>query len=129
MDIMENIISLGTPVTIEGKEYMIRRLNTRDVFKVAGILGKVYRPGMTYAEGNEASFAATLMSAIPVAEESIITFLASILNLTVEEFDNLPPDALFDVIEGLAKSEDLKRFFDKVKGLMGRLNLETPAQV
>lgn len=125
---MENIINQGHPITIDGKEYTIRRLNTRDVFKVATILGKVYRPGMTYTEGQETSFAATFLSALPVAENDIVGLLSSLLGLTVEQFDALPPEAIFDIVEGLGKSEDLKRFFDKVKGLMSKMNLAAPIQ-
>ncbi len=123
---MENIISQGQAVTIDGKEYLIRRLNTRDVFKVAQIIGKVYKPGMTYTEGSETAFASSMVAALPVAEEDIFKLLAGLLNVTVEEFENFPPEALFDVIEALAKSEDLKRFFDKVKGILAKLGNSAP---
>lgn len=124
---MENIINQGTPITIEEKEYTLRRLNIRDVFKVATLLGKVYKPGFKYEEGQESSFSAMFLSAIPVAENDIISFLSSLLGITVDEFDKLPPDALFDIVDALSKSEDLKRFFDKVKAMMSKLNLQVPS--
>jgi len=124
---MENIINEGQVITIEGKDYTIRRLNTRDVFKVAAILGKVYKPGMGYTEGQETGFAAAFLSAIPVAENDIVGLLSGLLGLTVEQFDELPPEAIFDIVEGLSQSQDLKRFFDKVKAMMSKLNISPQA--
>jgi hypothetical protein len=124
---MENIINEGQVLTFEGKQYTMRRLNTRDVFKVASILGKVYKPGFTYKEGEEASFTSALLSALPVAEDDIVNLLSGLLSLTVEQFEELPPEAIFDIVEALAKSEDLKRFFDKVKTLMTKLSPKTTA--
>lgn len=120
---MENIINEGKQIQIDGKDYIIRRLNTRDVFKVAAILSKVYRPGVKYTEGQESNFAATLLSAMPLAENDLVSLLASVINVSVSEFDELPPEAIFDVIEGLAESQDLQRFFNRVKEVMSKMKL------
>lgn len=123
---MENIIAEGTKIKLGEKEYTMRRLNTRDVFKVAAILGKVYKPGFKVEE--DGSFAELLLGAIPVAEDAIIEFLAGLMQLSVKEFDTLPPDAIFDIAEVLSDSEDLKRFFDKAKKLMAKLPTPKEAQ-
>lgn len=134
---MENIINQGTPITIEGKEYIVRRLNTMDVFTVAGILSKVYSPStmksikeQSNAESSEAqefAFSSALISAIPHAQDSIIKLLAGLVGVTTTEFEQFPPDATFDVIEALVKSDDLKRFLDKVQGLLNRTKVMAPA--
>jgi hypothetical protein len=65
----------------------------------------------------------------PNSNNDIVGLLSNLLGLTVEQFDALPPEAIFDIVEALAKSEDLKRFFDKVKAMMSKLNLAQPAAV
>jgi hypothetical protein len=120
---MENILRTGKEITIEGKTYTIRRLSVIDVIKVASILGKVYK--QSGGENiQEQSFSFLLLSALPTMEKDIVEFLASVINVTTEEFAQLPPESLIDIIEALAESEDLKRFFDKVKAVMAKMNIQ-----
>lgn len=119
---MENIITKGTEVVIGEQKLTMRRLNTLDVITVSTIISKVYDEDMLdLKEGNESKFVGYILSAIPVAQDDIISLLSNLVGLTPDQFYELPPEAIFVVVEALAKSEDLKRFFEQVKGTLQRL--------
>lgn len=126
---MENIMRTGKEITIGDKTYTIRRLSVIDVFKVASILGKVYKQSggirpQAQGENQEQSFTLLFLSALPTMEKEIVEFLSSLIGVTTEEFANLPPESIIDIIEGLAQSEDLKRFFNRVKEAMDRMGIQ-----
>jgi hypothetical protein len=113
---MESIIEQGTPIGTTG--LTLRRLAIADVLKVVKIMLKVWKPGAKIDEG-AASMA--MMEAVLNNEEEIVSFVASLVNKTPEEFVKLSPDVLFDIGEALQKSEDIKSFLDKVKKLFAKM--------
>lgn len=122
---MENILQVNKQITIDGKEYTIRRLNTRDVIKVALIIGKVYRPGLgaNGEDGQSGAIISAFMTALASAENDVIKLFADLMGITVEEFDSLPPDTVIDIIDFLSESDDLKRFLDKAMALAKKMGL------
>lgn len=122
---MENILQVNKQITIDGKEYTIRRLNTRDVIKVALIIGKVYRPGLgaNSEDGQSGAIISAFMTALASAENDVIKLFADLMGITVEEFDSLPPDTVIDIIDFLSESDDLKRFLDKAMALAKKMGL------
>jgi hypothetical protein len=96
----------------------MRKLNTSDLMTVVAIFGKVgtqlkTEEGMTNAQVG-IQFLAT---AAQYAEEDLTKLLASVSEMEVEEFKNMPIDYPIEVIEHLAENEDLQTFFTRVKGL------------
>ncbi len=61
---------------------------------------------------------------IPECEDEFSEFFSSLLQIKREEFDQLPPEAMVAVIEGLLESEDLMSFFNQVKGLIKSQSLK-----
>ncbi|NRR17622.1 hypothetical protein [Bacillus pacificus] len=69
-------------------------------------------------------FVFQLLSMIPECEDEFSEFFSSLLEIKREEFDQLPPEAMVAVIEGLLESEDLMSFFNQVKGLIKSQSLK-----
>ncbi|PFK34390.1 hypothetical protein [Bacillus cereus] len=63
-------------------------------------------------------FAFRVLTMIPACEDDFTEFFASLLKVEVAEFRQFPPEAMVAVIQGLLESEDLKAFFNQVKGLV-----------
>ncbi|CAM4358369.1 hypothetical protein BAMA_15755 [Bacillus manliponensis] len=88
--------------------------------KLAEIQEKQQKKGM--------EFAFRVIAMIPGCEEDFNKLFASLLRITPEQFGQLPPDATLAVIQGLIESEDLKAFFNKVKGVVKVLSQKQKQQ-
>lgn len=66
-----------------------------------------------------------LLTNIPKCEKELYGFLASMCELSVDEFKNLPPSAFLDVIYEIATSEEAKDFFSHVSRLMNLMNSDS----
>lgn len=102
----------------------MRELNTLDTLKVATIIGKmgldasdVIKEGMTDQQIGIVFFT----SALRYAEKDIRDLLASIAEMTPEEFDVQPFDFPLDLIEELTEKEDLKSFLQKAQKLAQKM--------
>ena len=115
--VAEPVLDEGRVVVLGGTPYQVKRLNVRHIFKVSKIIGiAVTRGGVPITEDmtDDPERLATLMiAAIPFAEEECVGLLGDLVGLTSEQFGELPPEALVDVIEVIVRSEDLKTFFDR----------------
>lgn len=121
----------------------VRRLKTKDLFTVATIIAKCGNDffitagrlliGMNDEEEVEngkkgkkeekrktnygAIGISVFTSLLKYADTDIKEWLASMVEMEVKEFDELPIDAPVEIIEEMARQEDLKDFFTRVMGL------------
>ena len=107
----------------------MRELNTKDLMKAVGIAGKISRnakDAFRLKEGEEMSSLGVGMTffgvAMEYAETDFKELLASIAEMTVEEFDKQPFDFPIEVIEHLAETEDLQGFLLRVGNLTKKLS-------
>lgn len=104
----------------------VRSLQTRDVFAVARILGRVARGNkvqlMAVITGKQVDPSAIALDLFGVlftdAESDIKAWCADLCGKTVEEFDALPPDTIFEIIDQLKSREDMKGFLGRVSRLI-----------
>ena len=100
----------------------MRKLNSKDLMTVVKIVGKVGTTLKPEPDATEAQLGINFFaSALIYAESDIKPLLASVAEMTEEEFDKMPFDYPLEVIEWLAENEDLGAFFTRVKQLSGRL--------
>lgn len=100
----------------------MRKLNTSDLMTVVSIFGKVGSNLKTSEDMTNAQIGIHFVSvAAQYAEEDITKLLASISEMSIEQFRKQPIDFPITVIEELAEQEDLKAFFNRVKGLTEKL--------
>jgi hypothetical protein len=107
----------------DGETFLVRRLNTRDIFAFARIMSvglKLLGPEFLKQkqEVTSENFVILMASAIPLAENESIKLLASLIGKTAEEFDKLPPDTMLYIVEILKDHIDVKRFFTHVVKLI-----------
>ena len=100
----------------------MRKLNTSDLMTVVSIFGKVGTQLKTTEDMTNAQVGIQfLATAAQYAEEDLTKLLASVSEMEIEEFKNMPIDYPLEVIEQLAENEDLQTFFKRVKGLTEKL--------
>jgi hypothetical protein len=124
----------------ENKAYTLRTLTADDMFPMFQIISKIgikefkhsfdnpeiikaFRAeGGTNIEslGVEIAFdmAGVLMGNLPIAKDSIYTFLASVAGMTKQEIAALPMDVFFEMIIDVIKKDEFKDFFKAVKKLL-----------
>jgi hypothetical protein len=102
----------------------MRDLNTMDTLKVATIIGKM---GMSAGEllkenmNDQQIGLIFFTSALQYAEKDIRDLLASISEMTPDEFDKQPFDYPLDLIEQLSEKEDIQLFFEKAQKLAQKM--------
>lgn len=123
----------------ENKVYTLRTLTADDMFPMFQIISKIGikefkncfdNPELLKAfkkdsEGNVEAvgvaiafdIAGVLMANLPVAKDSIYTFLSSISGMAKKELAALPMDVFFEMIIDVIKKEEFKDFFGAVKKL------------
>lgn len=123
-DEVEAFVGESPTVTIKGKEYKLRRLGVSDVFKLGRILA-VGAAGMGKEIGklemNPGVLAGLLIVSFPYAEDQCLEFIASIINVKVENLKDpelFPVDSILDILKVLAEHEDVRAFFTKLTGLL-----------
>ena len=99
-------------------EIKIRPLKVDDVFPMVEILGKVIAniretAGDATGEALSVNVGKTLLTGIANAREEIKGWLADLCGMTVDEFDNMPPVFLIDVLDQLISCQEFKDFFGK----------------
>ena len=119
----EQLVWTPPEIEINGRTFKLRRLGILDVFKLGKIwsaaqdhAGTVFKKGM-----NEEMLGMVVISAIPYAEDQVITFLADLIGIAEEDFKNpdlFPLGSELKIIEALMKHEDVVAFFDSVRKLV-----------
>lgn len=136
--------------TSEDMKLVVRRLQTRDVFTLLGLIsqnvGTAEEVKKLFADvklgsnddndidsdGNS-SFMATGISTVwgivrgllKDSRSEMVTWLASLVGKTEEEFDKLPPSALLDLLAALRKHDDLLDFFGRLQEAWSLFGEET----
>jgi len=125
---VEPLIAETPVVTINGKEYKMRRMGVGDTFKLAKVIS-LGAAGMGKEIGNMELSAevvgALLLVGFPYADREIIELLASIIGVKYEDMKDpkkFPMGSEIEIITALMDHVDVKSFFGKVTGL-----LKTPA--
>jgi hypothetical protein len=115
-------------ITINEKQYQVRRLGVKDTFALARILAigaAASRKELSNEEmANEARLVELMIAGVMTAESDVTQFLASIIGVTQKDFENpnkFPMGSEIDIIEALVQHEDLKAFFSKAARMMQRL--------
>lgn len=106
-------------------QYQVRSLNAKDLFKMTKILSVIsgeLRDSLKDVdfEKVDSQFLGIIIveAAMKHAETQLKEFLADLVGMTPEEFEQEPFDAPITILTTLAEQEDLKAFFTKAKGLM-----------
>ena len=123
-DEVEAFVGEAPTVTIRGRKYKVRRLGVSDVFKLGRILA-VGAAGMGKEIGklemNPGVLAGLLIVSFPYAEDQCLEFIASIIDVKVEDLKDpelFPVDSIPDILKVLTEHEDVKAFFTKLTGLL-----------
>lgn len=100
----------------------MRRLQTKDVFKVSKIIKKIGL-NFTIGEGMTKHEAGTLVikhiiENMHMAETEITDFMADLVGMSVEEYTKLPIVETMKYFEELKEQEDIKSFL----AFVGKLN-------
>ena len=100
----------------------LRKLNALDLMKVVTIFGKVGANLKLSEEMSNTQLGINFIAtACQYAEKEVSEFLASIANMTIDEFGKQDIDFPLLVIEELAEKEDLKSFFMRAGNLMKKI--------
>jgi hypothetical protein len=119
------ILDEAPTVTIAGKAYQLRRLGVRDTFAIARIVAvgaaAMNRPLGNSAMSDPSALAPLLLSGLMAAEETTMKLLASVIDVTVPELEQMPMEAPLEIVAALAEHQDLRAFFARAGELMQRL--------
>ena len=123
----------------ENKAYTLRTLTADDMFPMFQIISKIgikefkhsfenpeiikafkSEGGDIESLGIEIAFdlAGVLMANLPVAKDSIYTFLAGVSGMTKQDIAALPMGTFLEMIVDVIKKEEFKDFFKAVKRLL-----------
>jgi len=124
-DEVESFVGEVPTVTIKGKEYKLRRLGVTDVFKLGRIMA-VGAAGMGKEVGkldlmDPGVVVGLLLVSFPYAENQCMEFLASVIDVKIEDLKNpelFPIDSVLDLMKVLVEHEDIKAFFTKLGSLL-----------
>lgn len=107
----------------------MRPLNTMDTMKCVSIAGKIgikAKELLTRQAGQELTSLEIGLSffsvAMQYAESDFKELLASIAEMSIEEFEQQPFDYPLTVLEHLAETEDLQSFFQRVQTLARKIS-------
>jgi hypothetical protein len=99
----------------------VRRLEAKDFFSIASILGKIGKDTFSKLEEELTESQMGLLfitNALKYAETEFKQLFASLTNTKPEDFDHLEFEAPIEVLEKIAEQEDLKKVFLRLKNLM-----------
>lgn len=110
----------------------MRDLQVKDVFAVAKIFSKVSRNAIgdiaKAIDGHvdEGELGLLMITRVFTdAEPDLKAWLASLCEVSVEEFSNMPAVELLNIIKQLMEKEDVKDFFAQVSALLSGLKPKT----
>jgi hypothetical protein len=108
------------PSELEREGFMgtvtVRELKVKDVFTITRMLAKVKLPQRT---GDETTYGiAILMAALRDASDDLMAWMADMSGMKSAEFAELPAASVLDTIEGIARQEGIKGFFDRLSAIL-----------
>lgn len=113
------ILDLAPTVKIAEDTYQLRRLGVRDTFAIARIIA--VGAAATNQNIDSGNYASMLLSGFMAAEETVLKLLASLIDVSVKDFESMPMEAPLEIISVLAEHQDLRAFFARARELMQRL--------
>lgn len=66
--------------------------------------------------------------ALRIAPEQGQRFLSGLVDMDPDEFQQLPADAVLDIVEALSEREDVLRFFRRARSMAGNFMTSAPAE-
>ena len=121
---VEPLIADTPTVTINGKEFKMRRMGVGDTFKLARVIS-IGAAGMGAEIGNielnPEVVAGLLLAGFPFAERQILELLASVIGVRYEDMkdpEKFPMGSEIEIISKLMEHVDMKAFFTKATGLI-----------
>jgi len=111
-------------VTIEGRTYTLRRLGLPDVFRVSRILGRGVSMLTNAGEFTLGQIVQVLIGSLTANEDEVLALIADVLGITREELSDpavFPMPCVVDILDALAKHQDLAGFLTRVQALVERL--------
>lgn len=114
------------------KEYPMRPLGIQDTFAIARIVASGaghMGDSLQNVLGDDGqpdgrSVGMLLLAGLPFAEKEAMGLLASVLNVSIEDFRNpekFPMGSEIEIVDALAKHQDLTAFFGKIKKMIERV--------
>lgn len=120
---VEPLIADTPTVTINKREFKMRRMGVADTFKLAKVIS-IGAAGMGAEIGNielnPEVVAGLLLAGFPFAEKEILEFLASVIGVRYEDMkdpEKFPMGSEVEIISKLMEHVDMKAFFTKATGL------------
>lgn len=108
------ILETGWQVTLAGRTYTMRRLNTRDVFAFAKLIAQAMRSLGNVEIQTADELGVLMMAGMAEADEQQAKFYGSVIGLSAAEFLELEPAAFADFLTALQEHQDMMAFFDAV---------------
>ena len=119
----EAITSKGTPVTVNGREYTMRRLGWPEAMKVARILsagaGSIAKQGQDVSQAN---LLQVMFASLTSNEDAVLDLVADVLQVSPEDIRNpelFPMDSIVHVFKALSEHQDVKSFLASVGMVLG----------
>jgi len=122
--VKDPIMDAAPVVTIEGREYTLRRLGLPDVFRVSRILGRGVAMLTNAGEFTVGQIVQVLIGSLTANEDEVLTLIADVLGVTRDELNDpavFPMPCVIDVLDALAKHQDLVGFVTRVQAMVERL--------
>ncbi|MED4914296.1 hypothetical protein [Parageobacillus thermoglucosidasius] len=136
---MQEIMEQPKTVTVNGKEYTVRRLALFDIFRFIDILkhanllakfGELLKVFDTENKENDESarelrvgVGIEVIYSLGDAEEQIYEFIAGITETDKNTVKRFPLESIADILEIVIRSNDLRAFFAKVARLINQKNM------
>jgi hypothetical protein len=121
------ILAENPTVTIAGTEYPLKRLGIQHAFRIVRVLGRGVsafaglEKNEETGEYNTEQVLQVLVAAMVVNEEEALRLIADVLNVERKELNDperFPMDSIIDVLQALARHQDLRSFFARLMRLM-----------
>ncbi len=119
------VLAEPTVITINEREYTLRKLGVRDVFRVSRILGRgigvLANDGANLTGGQVVQ---VLVASLSQNEEEVLALVADVLGVSRKQLEDpnvFPMESIIDVFEALAEHQDLRAFLARVQSLVERL--------
>lgn len=107
-------------VTIEGREFTLRRLGLQDVFRVSRILGRGVAVMADVQNVSPGVVAQVLITSMSQNEKEVMELLADLLGVEQRELrdpERFPMHAIVTVVRALAEHQDLRSFLTSLQTL------------
>jgi len=107
-------------VTVAGREYTLRRLGLRDAFRVGRILGRGVSMLTNAKEFTVGQIVHVLIGSLTANEDEVLTLIADVLGIKRDELEDperFPLPSVLDVLEALARHQDLAGFLRRAQAM------------